>query len=348
VDLWRLVCVRTHEFILEQQESKGGVYSYSNSKDQLIYNLFRISGDRTSRCRETHGTVPVQSNTETPMVKGQPRGISTRGAEPLLTKSEYRNADLSASRHLYSTESSGPTLPRHFGISRIANPSCTSFCCWKPRMPESRYSGFVPPVPLRSTVPINRGIALRDFDVHGILALANPDSPICDGKWFFLRLRVNLLAPSPRSNDPRDFASLHDNSSRRFSSSMKKSRFTTFVLCDLHWVDSSVNKGTIPSELLSTRTPSELPRTRSCARSSITSKSDEVFWVPVRSRSQQLQPFPFSDFATETQLRPALTCTARIPQPNSGQKRTKVQLLSLLDALYAEVFDCTRCRNLLA
>jgi hypothetical protein len=28
---------------------------------------------------------PVKSTTETPMVKGQPRGISTRGAEPLLT-----------------------------------------------------------------------------------------------------------------------------------------------------------------------------------------------------------------------------------------------------------------------
>jgi hypothetical protein len=28
----------------------------------------------------------------------------------------------------------------------------------------------------------NRGIALRDFDVHVFLTLANPDSSICDGK----------------------------------------------------------------------------------------------------------------------------------------------------------------------
>jgi hypothetical protein len=34
--------------------------------------------------------------------------------------------------------------------------------------------------------------------------------------------------------------------------------------------------------------------------------------------------------------------------PNLDEVRTKVHLLSLLDALYAEEFNCTRCRNLLA
>jgi hypothetical protein len=37
-----------------------------------------------------------------------------------------------------------------------------------------------------------------------------------------------------------------------------------------------------------------------------------------------------------------------ILDPTLDEVRTKVQLLSLLDALYAEVLDCTRCRNLLA
>jgi hypothetical protein len=40
--------------------------------------------------------------------------------------------------------------------------------------------------------------------------------------------------------------------------------------------------------------------------------------------------------ASETPIRPALTCTARITQNDSELKRTRVQLLSLLDALHAE------------
>jgi hypothetical protein len=35
------------------------------------------------------------------------------------------------------------------GVSRVANPSLQSFCCWKPRVPGSRCSGFVPRVHTR-------------------------------------------------------------------------------------------------------------------------------------------------------------------------------------------------------
>jgi hypothetical protein len=56
----------------------------------------------------------------------------------------------------------------------------------------------------------------------------------------------------------------------------------------------------------------------------------------------------FSDLLLRLNL--DLHSPARLEQlnPTLNGVRTKVQLLSLLDALYAEVFDCTRCRNLLA
>jgi hypothetical protein len=37
-------------------------------------------------------------------------------------------------------------------------------------------------------LPQNREIAIRDFDVHATLALANPDMPKCDGKRVSLAL----------------------------------------------------------------------------------------------------------------------------------------------------------------
>ena len=45
-----------------------------------------------------------------------------------------------------SHELPGPTLPRHFGSSRFAGPRLQVSCCWEPRMPKLRCSGFVPPV----------------------------------------------------------------------------------------------------------------------------------------------------------------------------------------------------------
>jgi hypothetical protein len=123
---------------------------------------------------------PVQSNTETPMVKGQPRGTSTRGAESLLTKSPSTEAPIYRF-HATCTPPNiwGPRCHVSFGNSRIANPSCTVPCCWK-----TPNAGI--PIPrIRATCPrsdrrsrSNRGIALRDSDVHGIIALANPDPPI--------------------------------------------------------------------------------------------------------------------------------------------------------------------------
>jgi hypothetical protein len=118
----------------------------------------------------------------------------------------------------------GPTLPRplrDFADRGILAPS--------PLLLESPTSES-PILRIRATCPSrnrrfrsNRGIALRDFNVHEILALANPDSPIHDGHGFLRCLRVNTLSPSSRSNDPLDSAGLHDDSVRRFSSSTKRS-----------------------------------------------------------------------------------------------------------------------------
>jgi hypothetical protein len=69
---------------------------------------------------------------------------------------------------------------------------------------------------------------------------------------------------------------------------------------------------------------------------------------PVRFTLATASAFPPLRLTTETQF--DLHSPARLEylKPNSGKKRTRAQLLSLLDALYAEVFNCTRCRNLLA
>jgi hypothetical protein len=56
----------------------------------------------------------------------------------------------------------------------------------------------------------------------------------------------------------------------------------------------------------------------------------------------------FSDLLLRLDLGLHSPARLEILNPTLGEVRTKVQLLSLLDALYAEVFDCTRCRNLLA
>jgi hypothetical protein len=117
-----------------------------------------------------------------------------------------------------------PLCHVHFGTSRIAEYSAPSLLLLESPIAES------PTLRIRATCPSrnrrsrsNRGIALRDFNVHGILALPNSDSPIRDGQGFLRCLRVNTLSPSSRSNDPLDSAGLHDDSVRRFFSSMKRS-----------------------------------------------------------------------------------------------------------------------------
>jgi hypothetical protein len=87
-----------------------------------------------------------------------------------------------------------PLCHVRFGTSRIAEYSLQVFCCWNPRLSNPRCSGFVPPVSLGVDGPDQiAGSHFAIFNVHEVLALANPDSPICDGQGFLGCLRVNSL-----------------------------------------------------------------------------------------------------------------------------------------------------------
>jgi hypothetical protein len=56
----------------------------------------------------------------------------------------------------------------------------------------------------------NRGIALRDSDVHVFLTLANSDSPMCDGNGSSVHLRLKPLAAPSAINGTLEFGTLLD------------------------------------------------------------------------------------------------------------------------------------------
>jgi hypothetical protein len=61
---------------------------------------------------------------------------------------ECRNSDVTRARHLDSTMPPGShSAPSPSGLRGSRNPRLQVLCCWKPRMPNPRCSGFVPPVP---------------------------------------------------------------------------------------------------------------------------------------------------------------------------------------------------------
>ena len=158
--------------------------------------------------------------------------------------------------------------------------------------------------------------------MHAILTLANPDSPICDDQGFFRCLRVNTLTPSPRSNDPRSFANPPDG-------------FEPSILPFDGEIPSpppssrTTSAGSIPRRNTGTIFPELRPPTPSenfhelCTPFQLKhSPSVEVLLGPVHSRLKCLNPLLLR-LPTETQLRPALTCTARIARHNSGRSENK-------------------------
>jgi hypothetical protein len=134
-------CRSTRTFTIHGPKSRCSSNSHSGVLTPTVFSEISpfVSGDRTSRYRETHGTIPVKSNPENPMVNGQPRGIATRGAEPLPIKSPSTETAISPEcatcTPLYKR---GPTLLRHVGSSPFAGPRLQSSYCWKPRTPEPR------------------------------------------------------------------------------------------------------------------------------------------------------------------------------------------------------------------
>jgi hypothetical protein len=169
--------------------------------------------------------------------------------------------------YIYIYIYTGPTLPRHVGISLFAGPRLQSSCCWKPRMPESRCSGFVPPV--CTQIDGLDQIGRSHFAISTRIRFLHPSIPIrryATAKGLSPRLRVNRLVPPPGSNDPWDFASLHDDLSRRFSPSMKRSSLATFVLCN--WKQRCYSS----RAFLHSDSFRDFSNAFSCARSSITSQ----------------------------------------------------------------------------
>jgi hypothetical protein len=146
----------------------------------------RESGNRHSRVREFNACNlgPSVPEPRSPMVNVNTRDIAARNTEPLYFKTPSTDAPISRLNATWTPLTPwGPTRPRHPGISLIANPRCK--CSLRLKTPNAdpvilRIRATCPSDDRR--LPLNREIATRDFDVHVILALANPDMPIFDGK----------------------------------------------------------------------------------------------------------------------------------------------------------------------
>jgi hypothetical protein len=90
-----------------------------------------------------------------------------------------------------------------FGTSRIAESTTPSPCCWKPRMPNPRCSGFVPPVSPRIDGPDQ--IGRSPFAISTCMCFLHSPTPIRRYPMTTnscLRSRVNHLAIFARSDDP--------------------------------------------------------------------------------------------------------------------------------------------------
>jgi hypothetical protein len=94
-------------------------------------------------------------------------------------------------------------------------------------------------------------------------------------------------------------------------------------------------------------TPSETFAHVPCARPSTTLNSVEVFWI-LCSRNTVIPVFLFSDSPLRTQSNLHSSCMVSPTQIDFPPDENKSFLSSLLNTLYAEEFDCTLCRNLLA
>jgi hypothetical protein len=164
-------------------------------------------------CFETPNPDPRCQRSTDPVLSGISLSGNRRmkGSESLTFQNPERRCAMP--RVVLHAVSVGPVATRDSLFLRVP------FDFENAEVPSPDSTGSRATCPSNRRLRLNREIATRDFDVHATLALANPDMPICNGKWFYLRLRVKPLAPSPRSDDPRDFAILHRNSSRRFSSS---------------------------------------------------------------------------------------------------------------------------------
>jgi hypothetical protein len=209
-----------------------------------LQDLLSLSARRVQALPLLSGVLPTVYSVISPAARAIGRSDLARSQDPRCCpwESKPRNPDgqKSTSGYFHSSASLDLSIPRvpklrchasaphvlhyasgvplcsfTFGTSRIAESTTPSPLLLETPNAES------PMLRIRATCPSrnlrsrsNRGIALRGFDVHAILALANPDLPICDGQGFFCCLRANCPAPSPGSDDHRTSRKLRDDSNR--------------------------------------------------------------------------------------------------------------------------------------
>jgi hypothetical protein len=198
---------------LKSQRSSNSL-GCSNTHSLLSCPLLRVSGDRNSRRREACNTVPVQSTPKprSPMVHGQPRGFVTRNAEPLYFKSPSTEMPIPDMGPPVLHSLPGPTLPRHVGNSWIADSrGQVPHLLENPECRNSEVSDLRHLSPFKSTALTKSGDhTSRFFYVHAILALTNPDSPMCDGNGSSVHLRLKPLAAPSTINGTLEFGTLLD------------------------------------------------------------------------------------------------------------------------------------------
>jgi hypothetical protein len=177
-----------------------------------------------------------ESSSRNPDGRSQPRVVSTRSASLDLSTSRVPKLRCHASVPPGLHYVSGvPLCHVTFGASRFSEPTTSS--PWQLKSPNVESLMLR----IRATCPSrNRrsrsiwGIALRGFDVHAIIALVNPDSPMRDSEGSSVRLRLKpprnsfynqrctRVRDSPRSVPVAD------------SLPRENPPFITFGLCNLH------------------------------------------------------------------------------------------------------------------
>jgi hypothetical protein len=185
----------------------------------------------TSRAIQISEPRSPRSTVNTPMY----RGISYREIgiwEPVIL-STFKTPNADARCHVSSSAPS-PWDPSRLAISRflrapldVANAEVPS--------PDSTGSRATCPSTNRR-LRLNRGIAIRDFNVHVTLALANPDVPIYDSSQTPLcacRLTPSQLLPDLTVYGISEICPT--TPSRRFSSFWKSSPLHHLRLYELYW-----------------------------------------------------------------------------------------------------------------
>jgi hypothetical protein len=175
-------------------------YRDFSSPTELSVDLPAVaSGNRVSRYREPYAHSSCNSKLRTPNADGQrstDRDIATRDVNSMpFPKPRAPRCRFSIKRHLDSPIFRAPLchVTSGFRGSRILD---TKFpCCWKPRTPKPRFSGFVPPV--LPTIDGSHEIGKSLFAISTCMQLLHSPTPICRNAManeFHLRLEVNSFS----------------------------------------------------------------------------------------------------------------------------------------------------------